>query len=85
MSDPVSIAIAETQFDIVKDEQLQQNALNVGHHMMSKLRLLKDKHNCIKDVRYVFESCDSHVIYPIVFQRSWTFYWHSNSRFQRST
>ncbi len=51
MSDPVSIAIAETQFDIVIDEQLQKNALNVGDYIIGKLRLLKDKHNCIGDVR----------------------------------
>ena len=51
MSDPVSIAVANTQFDIVKEEGLQENALEVGTYLMSKLRVLKDKHPCIGDVR----------------------------------
>ena len=37
--------------DVIKDENLQSNALDVGSHLLSQLNALKSKHELIGDVR----------------------------------
>ncbi len=48
---PVSCAIGLAVLDVIADEQLQQNALRVGQHLMDGLRGLMDRHALIGDVR----------------------------------
>lgn len=48
---PVSCAIASTVLDVIKEEQLQENAKTVGQYYKSQLQRLMDKHACIGDVR----------------------------------
>jgi 4-aminobutyrate aminotransferase-like enzyme len=48
---PVSCAIGLAVLDVIKDEQLQQNALKVGEHFKTGLHRLMDKHPSIGDVR----------------------------------
>ena len=52
-TDPVSLIMASTVLNIVEDEGLQENARIVGEYLMSRLKGLMDKHQCIGDVRYV--------------------------------
>ena len=54
-TDPVSLIMASTVLNIVEDEGLQENARIVGEYLMSRLKGLMDKHQCIGDVRYVSE------------------------------
>jgi 4-aminobutyrate aminotransferase-like enzyme len=48
---PVSCAIGLAVLDVIRDEQLQANALKAGAHLMNGLRQLMDKHPLIGDVR----------------------------------
>ena len=48
---PVSCAAALAVLDVIEDEGLQQNALEVGQHIVAGLRQLAAEHECIGDVR----------------------------------
>lgn len=48
---PVSCAIAEAVLDVIEEENLQQNALEVGTYYKSLLNKLKERHSCIGAVR----------------------------------
>jgi len=48
---PVSCAIALSVLNVIEQEELQQNALDVGSYLLSELNLLKDKYEIICDVR----------------------------------
>jgi len=48
---PVSCEVASTVLDIIKNENLQQNAKNVGNYFMERLSELKQKYACIADIR----------------------------------
>lgn len=48
---PVACAAGLAVLDVVRDEGLQQRALEVGHHLMAGLRGLMAKHPVIGDVR----------------------------------
>lgn len=48
---PVSCAIGLAVLDVIRDEGLQQNALEVGRHLLVGLRELKGRHDIIGDVR----------------------------------
>jgi 4-aminobutyrate aminotransferase-like enzyme len=48
---PVSCAVGLAVLDVMKDEELQENALKVGGKLKAGLEDLKSKHNLIGDVR----------------------------------
>ena len=48
---PVACAIGIAVLDVIKDEKLQENALVVGDFFLSELKKLKDKFDCMGDVR----------------------------------
>jgi 4-aminobutyrate aminotransferase-like enzyme len=48
---PVSCATGLAVLDVISDEELQQNALEVGDYLKSELRWLQDRHRLIGDVR----------------------------------
>jgi 4-aminobutyrate aminotransferase-like enzyme len=48
---PVSCAAALAVLDVIENEGLQQNALEVGNHIIDRLRDLAATHECIGDVR----------------------------------
>ena len=48
---PVSSAIGLSVLNVIEQEKLQQNALDVGNYLLSKLNLLKEKFELIGDVR----------------------------------
>jgi 4-aminobutyrate aminotransferase-like enzyme len=48
---PVSCAVGMAVLDVIEEEQLQQNALEVGSRLLAGLRGLKEKHVSIGDVR----------------------------------
>jgi len=48
---PVSCAVGLAVLDVIRDEKLQENALNVGKHMKAGLKGLMDKHPLIGNVR----------------------------------
>jgi len=48
---PVSCAAALAVLDVIEEEGLQQNALEVGQHIVAGLRQLATEHECIGDVR----------------------------------
>jgi 4-aminobutyrate aminotransferase-like enzyme len=48
---PVSCAVGLAVLDVIRDEKLQENALQVGEHMKAGLKRLMDKHLLIGDVR----------------------------------
>jgi 4-aminobutyrate aminotransferase-like enzyme len=48
---PVSCAAALAVLDVIENEQLQQNALAVGEHLVVGLQLLAARHNSIGDIR----------------------------------
>ena len=48
---PVSCAVGTAVLDVIERENLQANALEVGEHLMAKLRNLKPKYPIIGDVR----------------------------------
>lgn len=47
------MAIAESVLGVIEDECLQKNAQIVGDHLITNLKLLQNKHQCIGDVRGV--------------------------------
>src|SRR5216683_2234735 len=47
---PVSCAIGLAVLDVLAEEQLQENALRVGTHLMDSLHRLMEKHTLIGDV-----------------------------------
>jgi 4-aminobutyrate aminotransferase-like enzyme len=48
---PVSCAAALATLDVIENENLQQNALEVGRHIVDGIWKLADEHSCIGDVR----------------------------------
>ncbi|MDH3408320.1 MAG: aminotransferase class III-fold pyridoxal phosphate-dependent enzyme [Gammaproteobacteria bacterium] len=48
---PVSCAAAIAVLDVLDNENLQQNALEVGEHLVDGLWNLAERHDCIGDVR----------------------------------
>jgi 4-aminobutyrate aminotransferase-like enzyme/Ser/Thr protein kinase RdoA (MazF antagonist) len=48
---PVSCAAGLAVLDVIRDEELQQNALEVGEYLKEGLRQLRDEHTLIGDVR----------------------------------
>ncbi len=48
---PVSCAAALAVLDVLENENLQQNALDVGQHLVDGLWKLTERHDCIGDVR----------------------------------
>ncbi|MEQ8573832.1 MAG: aminotransferase class III-fold pyridoxal phosphate-dependent enzyme, partial [Fulvivirga sp.] len=48
---PVSCAIGLSVLDVIEEEQLQQNAKDVGEYYMSLLKGLQKNYPCIGDVR----------------------------------
>lgn len=48
---PVSCAIGKAVLDVIEEENLQQNALEVGGYLKSELKKLKDEFSIIGDVR----------------------------------
>ncbi|MFT6935790.1 MAG: 4-aminobutyrate aminotransferase-like enzyme/Ser/Thr protein kinase RdoA (MazF antagonist) [Saprospiraceae bacterium] len=48
---PVSCAIGQAVLEVIQTEELQENALNIGNYLKSKLEILKDKFLIIGDVR----------------------------------
>jgi len=48
---PVSCAAGLAVLDVIEDENLQQNALEVGQHLADGLWQLAETHECIGDVR----------------------------------
>ncbi len=48
---PVSCAVGLAVLDVIAKENLQENALRVGKHLLSKLKQLTEKHPIIGDVR----------------------------------
>jgi len=48
---PVSSAIGLAVLNVIERQKLQQNALDVGNYLLSKLNLLKEKFELIGDVR----------------------------------
>ncbi|MFN2208858.1 MAG: aminotransferase class III-fold pyridoxal phosphate-dependent enzyme [Candidatus Promineifilaceae bacterium] len=48
---PVSCAVGSAVLDVIEKEDLQENALRVGDHLMQGLRGLMDRHALIGDVR----------------------------------
>lgn len=48
---PVSCAAALAVLDVIENESLQQNALDVGNHIIDGLLQLAETHDCVGDVR----------------------------------
>ena len=48
---PVSCAAAMAVLDVIDEESLQQNALEIGQHIVAGLGDLANRHHCIGDVR----------------------------------
>ena len=45
------MAIAEAVLDVIEEEGLQHNAKVLGEYLMEKLLVMKEKYECIGDVR----------------------------------
>ena len=50
-SDPVSLAVAEAVLTAIETEGLQNNAKEVGDHLLQGFQEMMDKYQCIGDVR----------------------------------
>ncbi|MFL6569430.1 MAG: aspartate aminotransferase family protein [Chthoniobacterales bacterium] len=48
---PVVSAIGSAVLDVIDREKMQENALNIGNHLLGGLRRLQEKHNVIGHVR----------------------------------
>ncbi|MFQ6003921.1 MAG: aminotransferase class III-fold pyridoxal phosphate-dependent enzyme [Woeseia sp.] len=48
---PVSCAAGLAVLDVIEKENLQQNALHVGQHLIDGLTILAERHECIGDIR----------------------------------
>lgn len=48
---PVSCAVGNAVLDVLENENLMQNAIDVGDYVLAGLEKLKDKHDVIGDVR----------------------------------
>ncbi len=48
---PVSCAVGSAVLDVIEEENLQENALRIGEHLLDGLRGLMDKHPLVGDVR----------------------------------
>src|SRR5439155_4656629 len=48
---PVSCAVGLAVLDVIRDQELQQNELEVGEYLKSGLHQLRDRHTLIGDVR----------------------------------
>ncbi len=48
---PVSCAVGTAVLDVIAEENLQQNALEVGNHLLARLTALTDKYPLVGDVR----------------------------------
>jgi 4-aminobutyrate aminotransferase-like enzyme len=48
---PVSCAIGQAVLEVIEEEQLKQNAKQVGDYYLQELTKLQQKHECIGDVR----------------------------------
>ncbi|MBK8986144.1 MAG: aminotransferase class III-fold pyridoxal phosphate-dependent enzyme [Chloroflexi bacterium] len=48
---PVSCAVGTAVLDVIVEENLQQNALDVGNHLLARLTTLTDKYSLVGDVR----------------------------------
>jgi 4-aminobutyrate aminotransferase-like enzyme len=48
---PVSCAVGQTVLDVIAEENLQDNALDVGTYLLDQLKVLKSKHEIIGNVR----------------------------------
>ena len=48
---PVACAAGLAVLDVLEEEHLQENALRVGRHLMSRLKALQERHALIGDVR----------------------------------
>ena len=48
---PVSCAVGQTVLDVIEEENLQDNALDVGTYLLDQLKVLKSKHEIVGDVR----------------------------------
>ena len=48
---PVSCAVGTAVLDIIQQENLQQNALAVGNHLLARLSALKERYPLVGDVR----------------------------------
>ncbi len=48
---PVSCAIGKEVLKVIKDENLQKNALKIGNYLKEELNMLKEKYHIIGDVR----------------------------------
>ena len=48
---PVSCEIGQAVLDVIKEENLQENASSVGNHLLDGLKNIQNKYNIIGDVR----------------------------------
>jgi ethanolamine-phosphate phospho-lyase len=48
---PVSCAIGKAVLEVIEEEKLQQEALTTGNYYIQKLNALKEKYDCISEVR----------------------------------
>jgi 4-aminobutyrate aminotransferase-like enzyme len=48
---PVSCAVGQAVLDVIKEEDLQENALAVGSYLLERLKKLQIQHNLIGEVR----------------------------------
>lgn len=45
------MAISQSVLTVIEEEELQQNARQVGQFLLEQLSLLRDKHTCLGDIR----------------------------------
>lgn len=51
---PVSCAAVLAVLRVLRNENLQQNARDVGDYFLQRLRKLQQRHDCMGDVRLVY-------------------------------